>query len=291
MGYIYKITNLNNNRCYIGQTNRTCQERWAEHIRDKEKEPYRNWPLYRMLNCTSPEKISWEVIEETNNLNEREQYWISYYNSFESGYNCTIGGTNGTKYNYQEILNYWLEEGERNFTKTAKYFNSNKKYISNIISNLGYERRDWSEINSKDHEGIKRKVNQIDLNTGRVINTYNSLTLAGEALGDKNYSKTISNICNRIRPSYLGYGWQYVEDIGKPIYLNKQIKSIYLPEYNLYFNDKCSCADWFIIQNICRSKNRKTVGAAICYAIQHTGEYFGVKIQEKEKVIYTYYES
>lgn len=28
-------------------------------------------------------------------LNEREQYWISYYDSFHNGYNSTIGGDCG----------------------------------------------------------------------------------------------------------------------------------------------------------------------------------------------------
>lgn len=31
MGYIYKITNLINNKIYIGKTERTIQQRWAEH--------------------------------------------------------------------------------------------------------------------------------------------------------------------------------------------------------------------------------------------------------------------
>ena len=73
MGYIYKITNLTNNKSYIGQTNRAYRERWTEHTRDKNKEPYCNWPLYRMLNSISPELISWEVIEETEDLNNREK--------------------------------------------------------------------------------------------------------------------------------------------------------------------------------------------------------------------------
>lgn len=290
MGYIYKITNLTNNKSYIGQTNRAYRERWAEHARDKNKEPYCNWPLYRMLNSVSPELISWEVIEETEDLNNREKYWIEFYNSFYNGYNATLGGENGTKYDYNEILKYWLTDGEQNFTKTALHFNSSKQYISKIISSFGYERRSWEEINSNNHDSQKRKVNQIDLSTGRVINTYNSLSEAGQCFGNKEYGRTISNICNGVRPSYLGYGWQYVEDIGKPIYLNKQIKSIYLPDYDLYFDNRCICADWLIENKLCKSNNRYTISRSIEYAIKHSGKYFGIKIIEKEKVIYTYYE-
>ena len=42
MGYIYKITNLINNLAYIGQTVRPYKERWADHKRDRFKEPYCN---------------------------------------------------------------------------------------------------------------------------------------------------------------------------------------------------------------------------------------------------------
>ena len=78
MGYIYKITNIKNNLAYIGQTTRSYIDRWAEHKRDRFKEPYCNWPLYRMINKVGLENIKWELIEEVPNdlLNEREQFQI-----------------------------------------------------------------------------------------------------------------------------------------------------------------------------------------------------------------------
>jgi group I intron endonuclease len=292
MGYIYKITNLINNQCYIGQTVRAYTERWAEHLRDKDKEPYCNWPLYRMINKVGINNIDWRVIEEVPNelLNEREQYWIKYYNSKDNGYNCTYGGYNGTKYNYNEILDYWLNEGERNFTKTAEHFGSSKSYISEIIHNLGYEGRDWSEINKNNHDSSKRQINKIDQLTGKVLKTYNTITEAAQDMGDINYRKTISSICSGHRPTYLGYCWQYKEDIGKPIYLNRQQKIIVLVDYNIEFNTLNECAEWFINNNKTRSTSVKQVAAAIRYGLNHSKSYQGIKLEEKEKVIYSYYE-
>lgn len=34
IGYIYKITNLINNKCYIGQTTKSIEERWNQHKND-----------------------------------------------------------------------------------------------------------------------------------------------------------------------------------------------------------------------------------------------------------------
>ncbi len=292
MGYIYKITNLTNNLAYIGQTTRPYKERWADHKRDRLKEPYCNWPLYRMLNKVGLENTTWEVIEEVPNkqLNDREQYWIAYYDTKNNGYNCTYGGQNGTKYDYQEVLEYWLNEANKNFTKTAEYFNTDKSYISKIIKSMGYEGRTWKEINQSDHDSIKRKVNKIDSTTGKVLKTYNSITDAAIDMGDKKYAKTISPCCQGKHPTYLGYCWQYIEDIGKPIYLNKQQKYIVLPDYNIIFDTLNDCAEWFIKNNKTRSNKIEQVSKSIRYALNHSGYYQHIKVEEKEKIIYTYYE-
>ena len=245
-----------------------------------------------MINKVGLENITWEVIEEIPNelLNERECYWINYYNTKNNGYNCTYGGNNGTKYDYNEILTYWLKDGEKNFTKTAKYFNTTKSYISKIIKSMGYNRRSWEEINNNDHNSLKKKINKIDPKSGKVLKTYDSISEAAIDMGDKKYSKTISAVCKGKHPTYLGYCWQYIEDIGKPIFLNKQQKTILLPEYNLEFNTLNDCAKWFINNKISRSKSITTVAGSIRYSLNHSKVYQKVKIDEKGKVVYTYYE-
>lgn len=47
MAFIYKITNLINNKCYIGKTERTILSRWKEHL---QKRKTLDLPLYRALN-------------------------------------------------------------------------------------------------------------------------------------------------------------------------------------------------------------------------------------------------
>ena len=95
---IYKITNLQNGKCYIGQSV-DIEARWKDEIQRAfiETDNSYNYPLSRALRNYGIENFSFEVIEECSqlNLNEREKYWIEYFNSFCSGYNQTLGGDSG----------------------------------------------------------------------------------------------------------------------------------------------------------------------------------------------------
>lgn len=95
MGIIYKITNLVNKKIYIGQTVRTLEQRWSEHKHTALKEDKTTYPLYNAMRKYGIKSFTIELIEECDNsiLNDREQYWISYFNSHgNNGYNATDGG-------------------------------------------------------------------------------------------------------------------------------------------------------------------------------------------------------
>lgn len=96
MGFIYKITNNINQKSYIGKTARTINIRYKEHIRHKD---YLDLPLYRAFNKYGVENFSIEQLEECDDsiLDDREIYWINYYQTYKSGYNCTAGGEGGIK--------------------------------------------------------------------------------------------------------------------------------------------------------------------------------------------------
>lgn len=92
---IYKITNIINNKCYIGQTN-NVQRRFAEHKRESQKTNPKDSTakiLYRAIQKYGLENFNFEVLEENvEHYNEREKYWIEYFDSYNNGYNATIGG-------------------------------------------------------------------------------------------------------------------------------------------------------------------------------------------------------
>lgn len=56
----------------------------------------------------------------------------------------------------------------------------------------------------------KKKVCQIDLETGKIINIFNSIAEAKKSLGVS--KENISQVCKGKRNKCLGYGWKYFEE-------------------------------------------------------------------------------
>lgn len=89
--FIYVITNTQNGKQYVGQTNNP-HKRWMAH---KNQGKISEYPLYRAMRKYGIDSFKFEIIEETTTdfVNEREVYWIKQLNSLSpNGYNLTPGG-------------------------------------------------------------------------------------------------------------------------------------------------------------------------------------------------------
>jgi len=85
---IYKITNITNNMCYVGQAV-DIADRWKTHIkRGLGAEPGGRNKLYPVVYELGPENFTFEVIEvcDRDQLNEREDFWQDYFKAKEFGY-------------------------------------------------------------------------------------------------------------------------------------------------------------------------------------------------------------
>lgn len=91
---IYKITNTKNNKVYIGQAV-DIGDRWTQHVKCglgiNVGTPNK---FYSAMMEDGPESFTYEVLEvcDKDKLNERERYWIDFYNSVSRGYNTKVGG-------------------------------------------------------------------------------------------------------------------------------------------------------------------------------------------------------
>jgi group I intron endonuclease len=117
IGYIYKITNTQNGKVYIGKTIRTVAIRWEQHIK-RAKQRVNNY-LYDAMNHYGYDNFSIETIDTCpkEDLNEREKYWINVYDTQENGYNRTCGGDGGNTWELnqnKEITSQRLSQSIRN---------------------------------------------------------------------------------------------------------------------------------------------------------------------------------
>lgn len=88
---IYKITNLETGEVYIGQTIRTLEQRFNRHKNDAINNVL-DTHFARAIRKYGVDAFKAEVIDTATTqeeLNQKEQYWIQYYNSVEDGYNET----------------------------------------------------------------------------------------------------------------------------------------------------------------------------------------------------------
>ena len=99
IGYIYSITNIINNKIYIGQTasKRGPLDRWKTHLSAVRCNKIKNY-LYPSIRKYGEQKFKFEIIKKCKieDLNNEEMFYIKHYNSNNKnyGYNLSIGGDN-----------------------------------------------------------------------------------------------------------------------------------------------------------------------------------------------------
>ena len=93
---IYKITNTKNGKCYVGQTKQDFGTRWRAHVRRGVRaEPGTMNKLYNEMWKEGIENFTFEILTtcKPEELNEKEKYFIKFYQADEWGYNSTRGGS------------------------------------------------------------------------------------------------------------------------------------------------------------------------------------------------------
>lgn len=198
MGVIYKITNKINHKIYIGQTRVTEPQRWQQHVWYANNCPNKD----SLLLCYSikkygKENFQREIIEECDNdlLNEREIYWINYYNSTNKnvGYNLTLGGEACNKYSDKEILEAF--EQEKSVTRASQIIGMNRNAFSKRLQAMGCTTT--REV----------PIEQYSLQ-GELLNIYSNATIAANETGVNFHSITSSNTITS-----GGYIWRRINAI------------------------------------------------------------------------------
>ena len=189
MSYIYKITNTINDKIYVGKTHNSLEKRWQEHLRDSVR--FFNRPLYSAMRKYGTHCFKIELIEECarDDSEQREKYWIKYYNSFGDGYNATLGGDGRTYIDSVVVMNLWFEE--YNEKQIAQKLNICVDTVSSILYDNGLTPE---EIKKRGFKTMEKEVVQIDPITNEILNVFPSIAEANRHLG-KQHSGYIAAVC------------------------------------------------------------------------------------------------
>lgn len=234
MGYIYKITNQINNKVYIGQTKKTVDYRFKEHYYQAKTEQSGKRPItyfHAAINKYGFENFNVETLEQCDDdqLNEREKYWITFYDSYNNGYNMTKGGQdNVTSYVAKKVIQYSLQgdfikiyssvaeaSQKLNIPAPNLYLacNSNTTYKSAGGYQWKYYTPNYLQHISQVTGKAGRPslpVNQYDIN-GVLINTFNNPREAAEKthVGCRNINRSCEL---KGKTTAGGYLWRHVGD-------------------------------------------------------------------------------
>lgn len=210
-GVIYKITNLINNKVYIGQTRQNYKDRFIQH-KSHARTGLSNHKLANAFRKYGDKNFIIEPIEycDYDELNEREIYWIEYYNSIEEGYNILLGQSLGANTYYklkneQEIIDFYYKC--HNQIETIKHFGITEYKFRQILSK------------------------------------------------------------NNLPTDMTNYG-------------KHKRKKVKIVELNKDFDSEVECSQYFIDNNICKTKNIKCVKVKIADAVANNKTYYGYHIIE-----------
>jgi len=117
MGIIYKHTCNITDLSYIGSTIFSIDKRLKEHIRSGVRGDGKYFQ--RALKKYGVNNFSSEILEDIEDtlLNDREIFWIEFYDTFNNGYNLTKGGNFGFVSKDLRII----AENKRQNTNIKKY--------------------------------------------------------------------------------------------------------------------------------------------------------------------------
>ena len=159
-GFIYKITNKINGKSYIGQTIQNVKERFYQHCATKCSQAVLNMVIHKAITKYGKSNFTIEVIEEveSTNLNDRERYWIRYYDSYNNGYNSTEGGQDGIKLfknlDTESIVREY--KSGKSLREIGRLFNVDKQTIKDLLvrNNINLRTTRTYKLSQKDREDI-----------------------------------------------------------------------------------------------------------------------------------------
>lgn len=166
-GYIYKITNLINKKVYIGQTRYSIAKRWSNHLNSYKHLDLYSYPLYFAMNKYGVENFRIEEIEKCkeSELNDKEIYWIDFFDSYNNGYNATKGGDGYKRFNIEDSIIIEAYERLGSLEKVMHVLHCRYEIVKSILESHGIKvysakelavKNGYTVLQYKDNKLIRR---------------------------------------------------------------------------------------------------------------------------------------
>lgn len=183
IGYLYHITNQINNKTYIGKTN-DIDRRITRHFLDLKKGQHHSHKLQRAFNKYGDKvfKVTYETFLDISEeeLSKKEISEIKKFDSYNNGYNETLGGEgHSLLFEFEkQILIYQLGQRYDGIKhKLANYFNCDRSTIASIMNREVLGKIQYSE------EKLQELISQIGITNDYLKENYKN-----------NYTKKLSEL-------------------------------------------------------------------------------------------------
>lgn len=254
VGYVYRVYCLTTSKSYIGITTQDIDRRWSQHKNESTGDEGLRLNHFHM----AIRKYGWDQFEKTillklesdtlenlvESLNQLETFYIEKYDSYNNGYNSTLGGGGIISDSVYKKVLVFNENGD--FIKecesrkaAAEEFNVMQQNVSDCCSrkilSSGWKdglrlifRNEDDIITEEDLIKIKKaRKNQpvpvrcYDFYTGEILGEYESIVQASEETG---VSKDGISSCSLLKTKSTVKGgkklvWRKLQDTYEPKYI------------------------------------------------------------------------
>lgn len=190
MGFIYRIVNDVNGKQYIGKTEHSIDKRFKEHCTEAFQRRSENRPLYAAMRKYGVNHFHVKLVEETDDIESQERYWIEYFDTYQNGYNATLGGDGKRLYDYDKILDELIFSSDADLI--AKRVGCCRDTVANVAMQHGIAvtkdvSKNFGDIN------LTRRMRVCALSVNKdIFSIFDSIADAARWLFDNGYTKSRS---------------------------------------------------------------------------------------------------
>lgn len=242
-GWIYCITNLINNKKYVGQTMSKYgyKIRWREHKKCLRNNNHKNNHLQNAWNKYGEKSFEFILLHEficntekelKDMLDKIEIYYINKWDLLnrDMGYNIASGGSNGNPF------------ASKTEDEMRKYGELRSKIAKNWWNNISDDKREqWIKKTSASRKGKNmgkdnqqsKMVAMINKRTNEIIKIFDSVADANEEICQDRSNRKIHMCATGNNKTAWGYKWRYLDEYGNVIFhendepiLNKKIAMV-----------------------------------------------------------------